>query len=372
MADEKLTSKTSAYTESLAGEVDTDMVLPMDEQSVIKCKSEVDLNDSSSILFFGTKAQQQLTEISDKMLEGVKNKETGAAGNSLNEIVSVLRGFDVITLNPNKKPGLLDKLIGRAKPVAKFLQRYEEVKQQIESISISLEQHKTGLLTDITLLDRLYSANLDYFRDLEVYISAGESLLHDLDQDEIPRLASQAEQSTEMLKSQELRDLRSARDDLERRVHDLRLTRQVAMQSLPAIRLVQENDKSLVNKITSTVANTIPLWRQQLATAISIHRSGEAARTVKTATDLTNELLQANAESLQTANREVRTQVERGVFDLEVIKQANQTLIDTIEESLQIADEGKRQRNQAISELQNCENQLRNALAAASSRQQQN
>lgn len=368
MSDEKSSQNLSLTPEALAAHITADIDSAVNNQLLQQRKSEVNLNNSQSIIFFGTKAQQQLTEISDKMLEGVKNKDAGAAGNSLNEIVSVLRGFDVITLNPNRKPGLLDRLMGKSKPVVKFLQRYEEVKQQIESISINLEQHKTRLLTDITLLDRLYSANLDYFRDLETYIAAGESLLHDLDSDEIPKLAAHAEQSKEMLKSQELRDLRSARDDLERRVHDLRLTRQVAMQSLPSIRLVQENDKNLVNKISSTVANTIPLWRQQLATAISIHRSSEAARSLKAATDLTNELLQANAESLKGANREVRTQLERGVFDIEVIKKANQTLIDTIEESLQIADEGKQQRTKAVAELEQCEMQLRQSLAAASAR----
>ncbi len=330
--------------------------------------AEINMKDSRSIMFFGSKAQAQLTEISDKMLEGVKNKDVGAAGSALNEIVSVLRGFDVTALDPNKKLGFFDKLMGRAKPVAKFLQSYEEVRHQIESTAISLEQHKTKLLTDITMLDRLYAANLDYFHELESYIVAGDSLLLGLDQKTIPQLAATAEADSNMITAQELRDLRSARDDLERRVHDLRLTRQVAMQSLPGIRLVQENDKSLVNKITSTIANTIPLWRQQLATAVTIHRSGEAAKTVKAATDLTNELLQANADSLKVANREVRTEVERGVFDIEAIKNANQKLIETIEESLQIADEGKRKRAEAVVELEVCEEKLKATLASASAR----
>ncbi len=176
----------------------------------------------------------------------------------------------------------------------------------------------------------------------------------------------QAQEDT--LKAQELRDLRSARDDLERRVHDLRLTRQVTMQALPSIRLVQENDKGLVTKINSTMANTIPLWRQQLAQAVTIYRSGEAADTLREATDLTNELLQANADNLKTANRQVREQIERGVFDIEVVKKANQSLIETIQESLTIADEGKRRRAAASQQLEACERDLRQTLAAASAR----
>ena len=171
-----------------------------------------------------------------------------------------------------------------------------------------------------------------------------------------------------MVQAQNLRDLRGARDDLERRVHDLRLTRQVSMQSLPSIRLVQENDKGLINKINSTLVNTVPLWRQQLAQAVTVYRSGQAAETVKAATDLTNELLQANAQNLKQANAEARRQIERGVFDIEVVKQANQTLIETIEESLAIADEGKRARAEATAQLQQMEDELRKSLAAASAR----
>jgi uncharacterized protein YaaN involved in tellurite resistance len=329
---------------------------------------EIDLTNSTSVLFFGTKAQQQLTAISDTMLEGVRNKDVGAAGGALNEIVAVLRGFDVQPIDPSKQPGLLARLFGKAKPVAKFLQQYETVRKQIEGITIDLERHKTKLLTDITTLDRLYQANLDYFHDLELYIAAGDAKLAELDKHAIPQLEAQAQASGEMLQAQQLRDLRAARDDLERRVHDLRLTRQVAMQSLPSIRLVQENDKGLVNKITSTVANTVPLWRQQLATAVTIHRSTEAARSVKSATDLTNQLLEANAEALKLGNREARTQIERSVFDIESIKKANQMLIDTIEESLKIADEGKRRRQEALTQLETCESELKKTLGAASAR----
>jgi uncharacterized protein YaaN involved in tellurite resistance len=157
---------------------------------------------------------------------------------------------------------------------------------------------------------------------------------------------------------------------LERRIHDLKLTRQVTMQSLPSIRLVQENDKGLVSKITSTMMNTIPLWRQQLAQAITVYRSGQAATTLKAATDLTNDLLAANADNLKDANAQVRQQIERGVFDIETVKKANQTLIATIEESLQIADEGRRRRQEANIQLEACEAELRDTLASASARTQ--
>ncbi len=329
---------------------------------------EINVHDSKSVLFFGSKAQQEVTSIADKMLEGVKNKEVGRAGDALNEMVAAVRGFDVDELDPSRKPGFFARLFGKAKPLVKFMQRYEEVKKQIDRIGDELETHKTQLLRDITSLDRLYDANLDYFHALEQYIVAGEEKLRQLDAEVLPAAKLQAEQGEDLLKAQELRDLHSARDDLERRIHDLRLTRQVTMQSLPSLRLVQENDKGLVNKINSTLVNTVPLWRQQLAQTVTIWRSHEAGKALKEATDLTNELLEANAENLQQANREVRQQLERGVFDVESIKSANQSLIATIEESLQIAEDGRRMRSEAVSQLNEAEDDLRNALASASAR----
>lgn len=341
---------------------------PERQRHIQQLRTEIDLSDTQSLIFFGSKAQEQLTTISDRMLDGVKNKDVGPAGDDLNEMVATIRGFEVDDLDPNRKQGIFDRLLGRARPVVKFLQRYEEVRKQIDSITDKLERHKTSLLTDITSLDRLYQANLDYFRTLEDYIAAGEEKLRELDEVMIPEHARQAEASGEVIAAQNLRDLRAARDDLERRIHDLRLTRQVSMQSLPGIRLVQENDKGLVNKINSTIVNTVPLWRQQLATAVTIYRSSQAAETVKAATDLTNELLAANAEALKQANAETRKQLERGVFDIETVKKANAALIATIEESLKIADEGKKMRAEAVTQLEQCETELRKTLASARTR----
>jgi uncharacterized protein YaaN involved in tellurite resistance len=341
-----------------------------DRQQVDALMKELDLHDSNSIIFFGSKAQEQLTTISDKMLEGVRNKDTGPAGASLNEMVAVLRGFDLDELDPNKKPGFFTRLFNKAKPLVKIVQQYETVRNQIDTISDSLERHKTQLLTDVAMLDRLYDANLDYFHTLELYIAAGDAKLQQVDTEVLPTLEKEVAAGEDMVKAQSLRDLRASRDDLERRVYDLKLTRQVTMQSLPSIRLVQENDKGLINKINSTLVNTVPLWRQQLAQAITIYRSGEAAKTVKAATDLTNDLLKSNAENLRQANAQTRAEIERGVFDIETVKQANETLIATIEDSLRIADEGRRHRKEATAQLETLEGELRQALSAAHARNQ--
>lgn len=335
---------------------------------IAQARSEIDIQDTNSIIFFGSKAQEQLTTLSEQMLENVRAKEVGPAGDTLTTMVSRLKDLDVTGLDPRARTGFIGRLFGRRNPVEKYLDRYDTVKDQIEETAIELEKHKTQLLHDITKLDKLYDANLDYFRTLEVYIAAGRAQLQELDETVIPAKEAEQQASDDVIEAQQLRDLRAARDDLERRVHDLVLTRQVTMQSLPSVRLVQENDKSLVTKITSVLANTVPLWKQQLAQAVTIYRSGEAAKAVKEASDFTNELLKSNAEQLREANRTVRTQVERGVFDVETVKEANDQLIATINDSLQIAEEGKKKRLEAEDKLATMEVELKKTLAAASAR----
>ena len=375
MTETQLQTATTAQSLTPLPEVKDELVAyeqaPESEQQTLdRILADLDISDTQSIIGFGSKAQEQLTVISDKMLEGVRAKDAGPAGQALTEMIAVMKGFDLKGLDPNREPGFLSKLFGSAKPVVKFIEQYESVSKQIDTTINHLDEHKTRLLTDIVSLDRLYGANLDYYHELEQFIAAGDERLRRLDADEIPALQAEADQSTDMLKAQQLRDLRARRDDLERRVHDLRLTRHVTLQTLPSIRLVQENDKALVTKINSTMTNTIPLWRQQLAYAVTIYRSGEAAKTVKAASDLTNELLEKNAENLKTANAEVRTQMERGIVDIESLQKANETLIETIEESLQIAEDGKRKRAEALTQLQHAEEELRGALAAAKPRAQ--
>ena len=332
---------------------------------------EIDMEDTNSIIGFGSAAQEELQEISQSMLQDVRNKDVGPAGDSLRDMVTTIRGFSVSELDLRRDRSWWEKLIGRAAPIAKFTARFETIQSQIDKITENLLGHETTLLKDIKSLDLLYDKTLQFYDELALYIAAGEEKLRDLDATIIPAKEAEVEAAAEadkVMKAQELRDLRAARDDLERRVHDLKLTRQVTMQSLPSIRLVQENDKSLVTKINSTLVNTVPLWETQLAQAVTIQRSADAAKAVREANDLTNELLTSNAANLRESNKIIREEMERGVFDIEAIKKANADLIGTIEESLQIADEGKAKRKAAEADLQQMEKDLRDTLAAAKSR----
>ncbi|KIC07271.1 tellurium resistance protein [Leisingera sp. ANG-M1] len=332
---------------------------------------QIDMADTNSIIHFGSAAQAELQTISQAMLSDVRNKDVGPAGDSLRNIVTAIRGFSVSELDVRRKPTFWERLLGKAAPFAKFTARYETVQGQIDKITDDLLGHEHTLLKDIKSLDMLYEKTLSFYDELALYIAAGEAKLAELDGTAIPAKEAEVQAAAEedqVMKAQELRDLRAARDDLERRVHDLKLTRQVTMQSLPSIRLVQENDKSLVTKINSTLVNTVPLWETQLAQALTIQRSAQAAAAVRDANDLTNELLKSNAANLRQSNEMIRQEMERGVFDIEAVKQANADLIGTIQDSLRIADEGKAKRAAAEADLQKMEAELRDTLAAAKAR----
>ncbi|QIR84843.1 toxic anion resistance protein [Paracoccus sp. AK26] len=385
-----MTDETRRRAEDIRSEIEkvTSAVLPQPQPEPVLARAadpqlqaeirrrmdEIDLGDSGSIVRFGTRAQAGLQEISQKMLADVKSKDVGPAGESLRGIVTTIRGFSTSELDMRRTRSWWEKLLGRSAPFAKFVANYEQVQTQIDRITVELERHEQTLLKDIKALDQLYDHTLNFYDELALYIAAGEEKLQELDSKAIPELEATvgaAPEDDQVMKAQALRDLRAVRDDLERRVHDLKLTRQVTMQSLPSIRLVQENDKSLVTKINSTLVNTVPLWETQLAQAVTIQRSAEAARAVKEASDLTNDLLTRNADNLRQANVQIRTQTERGVFDINSVKAANAQLIATIEDSLRIADEGRARRAAAESELTKMEADLRDTLARATAQRQE-
>jgi uncharacterized protein YaaN involved in tellurite resistance len=336
-------------------------------ERVTELAAAIDLSDPSTILRFGADAQNRAAAAADAMLGAARNQTTGEAGEALSGLLSTLRGFDVTELG--EKPGLFSRLLGRGKAeAAAIIQRYEGVRGQIETIGDKLDSHRTKLMEDVERLERLYAATLDWFHALAEHIAAGEAVIARTDSEVIPRAEIAANDPTDHLAPQKLRDLRAARDELDRRVHDLRLTRQVAMQSLPGMRLIQENDKALSAKIHSVLANTVPLWRTQLAQALAIQNMREAGNAVRAATDLTNKLLTANAETLRQGNLEARTELERGVFDLDAVKQANAALVATLEDSLRIAEEGRTARIQATRELVKAEEDIRRALTSTRAR----
>lgn len=345
---------------------------PARQEQVQALLARLDIDDTQSIIGFGTEAQRELTTVSEQILEGVRNKDTGPAGSALNDMMLKVREIDVGGLRDGSEPNWFQRVIlRRISPLARFMQQYEQVRSQVDRIHGELETHRLKMTQDITRLDKLYEVTLDYFHSLGDYIIAAEERLRQLDDEEIPRLKATAESeaSGDMLATQRLADVSNARNDLERKLHDLKLTRQVTMQSLPSIRINQDLDKSLVTKIQSVLVNTLPLWKNQLAQAVTLFRTKEAADTLHNVNKTTNELLEANAAGLKSTNRSVRAAVEEGIFSIDSVERANQNLIDAIQESISITDEGRRKRSEAESRLQQAEQTLKETLRATASKQ---
>lgn len=329
----------------------------------------INLDDTQTIIGFGVESQKQVTTLSSQMLQGVRTKDTGPISGSMVEMVNTMRGLDFGSIKPGQKVGFFQKLLGKASALTTFLAKYETVESHIAVVQNKLDQDRRTLLRDIVMLDKLYEASLKSLFSLEEFTAAAEWKLEQVNTVEIPALEAKAQQTNDMLDAQNLRDKLNARDTLERKIHDMKLTRQVTIQGLPTIRIVQDNDKGLAEKIQSQILNTLPLWQQQLAVAVAMFRAQEAAKDSKKASDFTNELLVSGAQQLQQSNQQIRTEIERGVFDIEAIEKSNNLLIQTITETIDIAEQGKAARKDAEQRLVKAEEDLKTALVDASKRQ---
>ena len=343
------------------GQIDTEKQARINE-----VKAELaDIRNSQTIINFGSPQQSKMAEVSRDMIGSVKNKDAGPASDLLNDMVLKVRGLDTSEVTEGKEPGFFGRLFGAMTPIAKFAQKFETVESQMNAVERSLEQQVVVLSKDIAHLESLYDATLEHFRSLEYYIAAGQLRLTEVNENEIPALKAEAEAGDDMVKVEELRALQAAASDLERKVHDLKLTRQVVMQTLPTISDQIENDKSLINQINSVMVNTLPLWHVQVAQAIKQANTKKAAEAKKSATDLNNQLLKANSEASRENNRMVREEMERGIFDIEAIEESNRNLIGQLMDSVEIAEAGRKKRMESENSLMECESNLKQALMAA-------
>lgn len=332
-----------------------------DQKRVKELMAQLDITDSNSVLIFGVEAQAGLSEQSDAMLKGVRNKDTGPAGEVMNGLMVSVRGLGLNDLDPNEKRGFIAKLFGKLAPVQKFIQQYESIESQVDAMVAKLKSEKTTLSRDIIMLDGMYNEALKFFNQLALYIEAGELVMARIQEIDLPAAQKLAEEGG-MLEAQALRDLNERALDLERKVHDLMLTRQATMQMLPQLRMIQDVDKGLVTKIQSSILTTIPLWKGQIAMAITLWRQASAVKTTKAVGDATNEMLAANSKMMRQNSSAARKEMERGVVDIETLKQVNEDLIATIVEAGQIAEEGKKARIAAQADMVKCENDLKTAL----------
>jgi uncharacterized protein YaaN involved in tellurite resistance len=336
-----------------------------DTAKVYEIAKTINMSDTNSIISFGVDAQRGLTEHSDCILKGVRNKDTGPAGEVMNNLMVQVRTLGLDSLDPNAKQSLLGRIFKSLTPVQKFIQSYETIESQVDSMVSKLEREKQTLSRDIIMLDGMYEEALKFFHDLELYIKAANLKLDEVNTVDVPALAAQVEASDSMEDTQALRDLQERALDLERKINDLLLTRTATMQLLPQLRMIQDVDKGLVNKIQSSILVTIPMWKTQIAMAITLWRQASAIKTEQAVADATNEMMVKNAALLKQGSGDARRAMERGVVDIETLKKVNGDLIETIKEATQIAIEGKKARVKAQSEMVQLEADLKTALKDA-------
>lgn len=338
---------------------------PEDQAKVKQLMAQIDMNDTTSVISFGANAQAGLSEQSSAMLAGVRNKDTGPAGQVMNGLMVQIRGLGLDDLDPNAKQGFFSKMLKKLTPLQKFIQQYESIESQIDATVAKLEGEQKKLNRDVLMLDGMYNEALKFFNELAFYIEAAEMKLEDVRAVDIPALQAKADKTDNMMDHQKAKDMVDRSMDLERKIHDLMLTRTVTMQMLPQLRMIQDTDKSLVTKIGSSILVTIPVWKNQIAMSIALHNQAGAAAITKAVGDATSAMIETTAKQLRTGNAAARKEVERGVIDIESIKRANADLIATIAESIQIAEEGQRARIAAKADMNNCETELKAALRDA-------
>ena len=320
---------------------------------------KIDLMNQDHVMMYGADAQKKISSFADSILDGVKTMDTGDVGETLTKLITELKGFEGATEKPK---GLRALFTSTKQQIANLKAKYDDVSVNVDKIASSLEQHQVQLLKDIAMFDQLYDINTAYFHELTMYIVAGEKRLADVRATDLVALREAAQKSGDAMDAQKANDLDAQCDRFEKKLHDLKLTRQISLQMAPQIRLLQNNNALLVERIQSTLVNTLPRWKNQMVLALGLQHSQQAMQAQKAVTDMTNELLKKNAEKLKQGTLATAKEAERGVIDIETLTQTNQSLIDTIDEVIRIQQEGRQKRAEAEKTLAQMESELKQKL----------
>ena len=330
------------------------------EQKMVDDFSEkIDLNDSGIVLQYGSAAQKKIADFSDNALEGVRTKDLGEVGNMITDLVAELKGFNI---EPEEKKGFFSIFRKAGSGIAKLKTKYDKAEVNVDRITGVLEDHQNQLLTDIVMLDKMYENNLSYFKELTMYILAGKKKLEQEKATTLIELEEKAKTSGLAEDAQAANDFANLCDRFEKKLHDLEMTRTISIQMAPQIRLIQNGDTLMAEKIQSTINNTIPLWKNQMVLALGLAHSKAAVEAQREVSDLTNELLKKNAEALKTGTVAIAEESERSIVDIETVRYTNEQLISTLDEVLRIADEGRAKRLAAENEMIMIENELKTKL----------
>ncbi|MDY2632815.1 MAG: toxic anion resistance protein [Clostridium sp.] len=319
---------------------------------------KIEIKSSNSILQYGVGAQKKISDFSETALNNVRTKDLGEIGDMLSSVVQELKNFE----DTEDKKGILGFFKKGKNKISEMKIKYDKVEDNINKMCNNLEKHQIQLLKDIAMLDKMYEINKAYFKELSMYILAGKKKLQKLEKEELPILQEKAKRSGLPQDAQEVNDFLALCNRFEKKIHDLELTKMISLQMAPQIRLIQNNDSLMSEKIQSTIVNTIPLWKSQIVLALGVAHSSNAAKVQSEVTNMTNELLRKNAEILKTSTIETAKESERGIVDIETLKVTNESLISTLDEILRIQTEGRQKRKEAEVELRSIEDQLKNKL----------
>ncbi len=340
------------------GEEELQVVLSPEEQKMVdNFAAQIDLTNTQMVLQYGAGCQKKIADFSETALSNVRTKDMGEVGEMLTDVVAQLRDFD-----DDEEKGFLGLFKRGSNKLANMRAKYDKAEVNINKISQALEQHQIVLLKDVAMLDKMYDLNLNYYKELSMYILAGKQKLEQAQKVELPALLDKAQKSGLPEDTQAAKDFSQMCNRFEKKIHDLELTRTVSLQMAPQIRMIQSNDTTMSDKIQSTLVNTIPLWKNQMVIAIGLNHSTEAAQAQREVSDMTNALLKKNAEALKVATLETAKEAERGIIDIETLQATNQTLISTFDEVMKIQNEGREKRKNAEIELRRIENEMRDKL----------
>lgn len=331
---------------------------PEEKKMVADFAAKIDITDPNIVLQYGAGSQQKIANFSDSALQNVKTKDLGEVGDMITSLVGELRDFE----DDDSTKGFLGFFKKQTNKLEQMKTKYDKVDVNVEKIATALEDHQVKLMKDVAVLDQLYNVNLANFKELSMYIVAGKQKLEEVRANELPALIEKAKQSNLPEDTQAANDMAAMCNRFEKKIHDLELTRAISIQMAPQIRLIQNNDTVMSEKIQTTLVNTIPLWKSQMVIALGLAHSQQALKAQQQVTDLTNELLKKNAEALKVSTIETAKASERGIVDIETLKQTNETLISTLDEVVQIQNDGRAKRKEAEAELARIEDQLKNKL----------
>lgn len=344
--------------EAVKKEMEQTILTPEEQQMVDSFAQKIDIENTNQILQYGAGTQKKMADFSDAALENVRTQDLGEVGELITQVVGELRDFDAT----EEEKGFLGFFKKQGNKIENMKNRYAKAEVNVQKITTSLQDHQMRLMKDSAVLEKMYAQNLNYYKELTMYILAGKQKLQEVREGKLRDLEAKAAASGLPEDAQEAKDLDSKCNRFEKKLHDLELTRTISLQTAPQIRLVQNNDTLMVEKIQTTIVNTIPLWKSQIVLALGIAHSTEAAQAQRQVTDLTNELLKKNAQALHLASTETAKESERGIVDIETLKQTNQELISTLDDVMKIQKEGRMKRQQAEVEMRRMEDELKNKL----------